>query len=320
MPTMRGRNQVDAASGTIPSRPNTNPIRALVEASRRSIARVIVAPMPTAGPLIAAIAGFGSAWIARVTLPPVSRTPSSYGASAYRARNSFTLGRSDSSRPKTLPSAERSMLAQNARPAPVTTTARTSSFQASSRKTCSSSRAIVRSKALSWSGRSRVTVAMPSPSTSQPRVSKLIGRSSGDALRQARRGAEALRDVVGPVLLDVVEHLPGPVRVPVDREVRDRHDAAQVDVRHRRRPLGGRDRARTLAEGEEVGDRHVEVPVAERVDERPGRHHLVTDGGDDLALVLHTGDVAVPRVGVTGARVAERGGAVRLLAALLDVQ
>ena len=49
-------------------------------------------------------------------------------------------GAADSSSPKTLPSAERSMPAQNARPAPVTTTARTSSSVASVRKTCSSSR------------------------------------------------------------------------------------------------------------------------------------------------------------------------------------
>ena len=73
---------VDAASGTMPSRPKTKPIRALVEASRMSIASVIVAPMPTAGPLIAAITGLGQSWIASVTLPPVSRTPSWYGASA----------------------------------------------------------------------------------------------------------------------------------------------------------------------------------------------------------------------------------------------
>ena len=44
------------------------------------------------------------------------------------------------------------MPAQNARPAPVTTTARTSSARASVRKNLSSSRAMVRSNALSWSG------------------------------------------------------------------------------------------------------------------------------------------------------------------------
>ena len=79
---MRGRNQVDAASGTIPIRPKTKPIRAWVETSRMSIASVMVAPMPTAAPLIAAITGLGSAWIASVTRPPVSRTPSWYGGSS----------------------------------------------------------------------------------------------------------------------------------------------------------------------------------------------------------------------------------------------
>jgi hypothetical protein len=168
---MRGRNHVDAASGTIPSRPNTKPIRALVEASRRSIASVIVAPIPTAGPLTAAITGFGRAWIASVTRPPVSRTPSWYGARSYAARNSSGVGRTDSSRPKTLPSTARSIPAQKARPAPVTTTARTSSERASVRNTCSSSRAIVRSKAFSRSGRARVSVAMPSSSTAHSSVS-----------------------------------------------------------------------------------------------------------------------------------------------------
>ena len=109
MPTIRGRNQVEQASGTMPSRPNTKPIRAFVEASRRSIASVIVAPMPTAAPLIAAITGFGSAWIASVTLPPVSRTPSWYGASSRCSRSSSGVGATVSSRPNTLPSAERSM-------------------------------------------------------------------------------------------------------------------------------------------------------------------------------------------------------------------
>ena len=85
-------------------------------------------------PLMAAITGLGSAWIASVTRPPVSRTPSWYGASVEVGAQVLGRGRSDSSRPKTLPSAERSMPAQNARPAPVTTTARTSSSRASVRK------------------------------------------------------------------------------------------------------------------------------------------------------------------------------------------
>ena len=143
-------------------------MRALVEARRRSIARVIVAPMPTAGPLIAAMTGFGSAWIARVTLPPVSRIPSYASRSA---RSSSGVGRMVSSSPKTLPSADRSIPAQKARPAPVTTTARTASSRASVRKNSWSSRAIVRSNALSWSGRLSVSVATPASSTATSSVS-----------------------------------------------------------------------------------------------------------------------------------------------------
>ena len=63
------------------------------------------------------------------------------------------------------------MPAQNARPAPVTTTARTSSSVASSRKKVSSSRAIVTVKEFSASGRSSTSVATPSSSTEQDRVS-----------------------------------------------------------------------------------------------------------------------------------------------------
>ena len=66
----------------MPIRPNTKPIRACVEAIRMSIASVMVAPMPTAAPLIAAITGLGRAWIASVTRPPVSRRPSWYGGSS----------------------------------------------------------------------------------------------------------------------------------------------------------------------------------------------------------------------------------------------
>ena len=57
IPTMRGRNQVEQASGTMPSRPNTKPMRAFSDAMRTSIGSVIVAPMPTAAPLIAAMTG-----------------------------------------------------------------------------------------------------------------------------------------------------------------------------------------------------------------------------------------------------------------------
>jgi hypothetical protein len=73
MPTTRGRNQDDAASGTIPTRPNTKPNRADCPAMRMSIGSVSVAPMPTAGPLIAAITGFRSAANGSEATPPASR-------------------------------------------------------------------------------------------------------------------------------------------------------------------------------------------------------------------------------------------------------
>ncbi len=58
MPTSRGRNQLEQASGTMPRRANTKPIFAFSDASRMSIGSVIVTPTPTAGPLIAAMTGF----------------------------------------------------------------------------------------------------------------------------------------------------------------------------------------------------------------------------------------------------------------------
>src|SRR3989442_4799165 len=59
MPTRRGRNHVLHASGTTPRRANTNPMRAAVDAMRTSMGSVSVMPKPTAGPLIAAMTGFG---------------------------------------------------------------------------------------------------------------------------------------------------------------------------------------------------------------------------------------------------------------------
>ena len=46
------------ASGTTPRRLKTKPIRAAVDARRMSMGKVMVAPKPTAGPLMAAITGF----------------------------------------------------------------------------------------------------------------------------------------------------------------------------------------------------------------------------------------------------------------------
>ena len=57
MPTMRGRNHDEQASGTMPRRANTKPIFAPSTAMRMSIGSVIVIPTPTAGPLMAAMTG-----------------------------------------------------------------------------------------------------------------------------------------------------------------------------------------------------------------------------------------------------------------------
>ena len=71
MPTTRGRNQLEQASGTMPRRANTKPMRASSAARRTSIGSVIVAPTPTAGPLIAPITGLVEAKIAQRELPAV---------------------------------------------------------------------------------------------------------------------------------------------------------------------------------------------------------------------------------------------------------
>src|SRR5205807_997780 len=73
MPTIRGRNQLEHASGTIPRRTNTKPIRASLAARRMSIGSVMVAPTPTAGPLIAAITGLVHSNTRSVNWPPPSR-------------------------------------------------------------------------------------------------------------------------------------------------------------------------------------------------------------------------------------------------------
>ena len=160
IPTMRERNQEEVASGVMPMRPKTRPILPFVETRRASIGRVIVAPMPTAAPLMAAMTGFRQAWMARATRPPVSRTRASPGSS--RSVMSSRVGVRDSSRPKTLSFAVRSIPAQKALPAPVTTTARTPSSSLTSWKVASSSSAICTVKEFISSGRSSVTRRIPS--------------------------------------------------------------------------------------------------------------------------------------------------------------
>ena len=116
MPTRRGRNHDEHASGTMPRRANTNPILAVSLARRMSIGSVIVMPTPTAGPLIAAITGLVHSKIRSDTMPPPSRGTPDVGLLVAPA-----LRRTSS------PPLDRSAPAQNPRPAPVTITTRTSS-------------------------------------------------------------------------------------------------------------------------------------------------------------------------------------------------
>jgi hypothetical protein len=55
---MRGRNHDEQASGVMPILLKTKPTFVRSQTTRISIAQVIVAPMPTAAPLIAAMIGF----------------------------------------------------------------------------------------------------------------------------------------------------------------------------------------------------------------------------------------------------------------------
>ena len=103
MPTTRGRNQLEHASGTMPRRANTKPKRATSAARRMSIASVIVTPMPTAGPFTAAMTGFLLSKIRSVSSPPPSRL-SPFGRSARASALNVA------------PPAPRSAPAQNARP------------------------------------------------------------------------------------------------------------------------------------------------------------------------------------------------------------
>ena len=113
IPTMRGKNHDEHASGTIPRRVNTKPIFAALEIRRISIARVMVAPIPTAGPLIAPMIGLLHLNIRSVTVPPPSRR----NLDCESVLNEPSLNVS--------PPPDKSAPAQKPRPEPVITTART---------------------------------------------------------------------------------------------------------------------------------------------------------------------------------------------------
>ena len=105
-----------------------------------------------------AMIGFLQSYIARVKRPPVSRTPAIISGSSSRVCMSARLGSMLSSSPNTFPSLPRSMPAQNALPAPVTTMARTSSSSLARFTASISSFAISTVNAFMRSGRLRVMV------------------------------------------------------------------------------------------------------------------------------------------------------------------
>ena len=74
MPINLGKNQLDAASGTIPRLANTKPNLEFSLAILTSIGSSMVAPMPTASPLMAPIIGLVDLNSLRVRTPPASLT------------------------------------------------------------------------------------------------------------------------------------------------------------------------------------------------------------------------------------------------------
>lgn len=154
MPTTRGRNQLDAASGTRPRRANTKPKRADSPAIRMSAGSVIVEPTPTAGPLTATMTGFTLAAIRSATHPPPSRGAPSMVPKSVRPPSRPAARWSNVDAPPA-----RSAPAQNPRPAPVTTTALTVSSASVTSNAAISSSAMMCVKAFSRSGRCRVMVA-----------------------------------------------------------------------------------------------------------------------------------------------------------------
>ena len=109
----------------------------------------MVAPTPTAAPFTAAMIGFLLAYIRSVTTPPASRYSSTDGPPFA------STSKVDDPPPRSIP-------AQNARPRPVMTTARTASSASDWSNASQSSWPIRDVNAFSRSGRSSVIVRMPS--------------------------------------------------------------------------------------------------------------------------------------------------------------
>ena len=160
MPTTRGKNQEEHASVMMPRRAKTKPNFALSLAKRMSIGKVIVTPTPTAAPLIAPITGFKLSKIRRDTNPPPSRGKRAPSSLIPLLAPPLLAVTSLPPRLKVSPPAERSAPAQNARPAPVTITARTLSSASDKSNAATISCSIVFVNALSFSGRFNVIVAI----------------------------------------------------------------------------------------------------------------------------------------------------------------
>src|SRR2546425_12645462 len=199
-PTRRGRNQVEHASGTTPRRVKTKPMRAAVEAIRTSMGRVSVIPKPTAGPLIAAITGFFMSKIRSVTRPPPSSWRSAGSARPPAARSNVP------------PPAERSAPAQNARPAPVTITARTGASASAASKASTRSPSVVAVTAVGFSGRASVTSATPAATSYRISAKPIAARASGaeesdaELFAGARRGGRRGRGGRRRELLELGRH------------------------------------------------------------------------------------------------------------------
>ena len=118
------------------------------DSGRALAAKLKVTPTPVAAPLMAAITGLRDRKIRNASTPPPSRGTRPALWASVRVWSNVA------------PPAERSAPAQNARPSPVTMTARTESSASAKSKAEIISRIIVSVKAFSFSGRESVNVAI----------------------------------------------------------------------------------------------------------------------------------------------------------------
>src|SRR5579883_2021494 len=236
IPTRRGRNHVPPESGTRPTRVNTWMKDARSLAIRRSAARARLAPAPAATPFTAARVGFSMVRSRRMIL-------------LYRAR---TTSPSDVS-PGTW--SLRSAPEQNARPAPVRTTHRTSSACSASRRASCSSCASRPSMALRTSGLFSVMRRTPSSVSTRSASYTCPPPLSAGLLPGPCGGTPSLQDV------------PDPLEHPVQHRLRQ---LARVGVLPTRVVGGHEDgEPRPQAVGRPVGEPQSLHPGAPAPEERP---------------------------------------------------